>query len=157
MSEKVKARLIEIAVAFFAATAIILLAQFAAERQRASTPASLWFQVNEIFVPDFVHGDRVAVVYDTVTLDTFESFRIVEVQRQSKAGVWSSVCAGATIEMKDPRIVIENKTVSWEWLVGSACDVPPGEYRLRVTFAMSRPGWPAKRAFALSNVFIVKD
>lgn len=157
MKSTAKTRLYEVTVAILAATVIIFAARFVADRQRAMTPASSWFQINEVFIPDFTAGGNPAVVYDTVTLEPFESFRIVEVQSQAQSGMWVSVCAGAAIEAKDPKIVIQNKTVSWDWLLGNACRVPPGEYRLRVTFAMSRPGWPAKRAFALSNVFTVGE
>ena len=155
MKEKTRSRLIEFATAFISAGLIILFSQFVADKQRAMTPASAWFQINEIFVPDHKFGESVAILYDVVVLDDFESFRIVEVQRQSSSGVWTSVCAAATVESKDPRTIIENKTVSWQWLTGDSCALIPNEYRLRVTFAMSRPGWPAKRAFALSNVFRV--
>lgn len=155
MREKTKSRLIEFAAAFVSAALIILFSQFVADKQRALTPASAWFQINEIFVPDHKVGDDAAILYDVVVLDEFESFRIVEVQRQSPAGVWASVCAAATVEVKDPRTLIENKTVSWQWLTGDSCALTPNVYRLRVTFAMSRPGWPAKRAFTLSNTFTV--
>lgn len=149
-------RLAELAAASVMATVIITVASFVAQRQREITPASAWFQINEVFVPDYRTGIPGAVTYDVVTLERFESFRIVEVQRAATSGVWLSVCAGAVIETRDPQTVIENKTVSWDWLLGTSCEMPPGAYRLRLTYAMSRPGWPAKRAFALSNVFHVR-
>ena len=52
--------------------------------------------------------------------------------------------------------VISNNTVTWSWFIGNSSEVEPGQYRLRVTYTMTRPGWPAKRIFVLSNQFNVR-
>lgn len=150
-----KPRFFESLAALGMASFIIVISQAVAERQRELVPALSWFQVNEVFVPDHVQGQDPVLVYDRNVLEPFEGFVIVEVQEQASSGVWITTCSGSTIRDFNPREVIENNTVSWEWFIGNACEVEPGQYRLRVTYTMTRPGWPAKRVFVLSNQFNV--
>ena len=147
---------LELVAAVAMAAVIVTVAQLVADRQRALTPADSWFQVNEIFVPDFATGANPALVYDIVALEPFDSFRIVEVQRQTESGLWRTVCSGASVYAVDPRTVWPSDKATWDWLLAGSCAMEPARYRLRITYTMSRLGWPAKRAFALSNEFNVR-
>lgn len=150
-----KHRLFELLAALGMASFIIVVSQAVASRQREMVPALAWFQVNEVFVPDHQQGQDPVLVYDRNVLEPFEGFVIAEVQEQAQSGVWITMCSGSSIRDFHPNEVIENNTVSWSWFIGNACEVEPGQYRLRVTYTMSRPGWPAKRVFVLSNQFNV--
>lgn len=150
-----KHRFFELLAALGMASFIIVISQAVAERQRDLVPALAWFQVNEVFVPDHEMGQDPVLVYDRNVLEPFEGFVITEVQRQADSGVWITVCSGTTIRSFDPGELIENNTVSWSWFIGNACEVRPGAYRLRITYTMTRIGWPAKRTFVLSNQFVV--
>lgn len=146
----------ELASAVALAGAIITVSHVVAERQKLSTPAEAWLQVNEIFVPDHHEDQDFAVVYDANTRERFDFFRITEVQQKSEQGIWVTACSGSTIGTSEPGAVLVNNTVTWGWLVGQSCSMPAGAYRLRVTYSLSKPGWPIKRVFVLSNVFNVR-
>lgn len=146
----------ELAAAVALAGAIITVSHVVAERQKIATPAEAWLQVNEIFVPDHAPDQDFAVVYDATTRESFDFFRIAEVQQKTEQGIWITVCSGSTLGSSEPSAVLVNNTVTWGWLVGPSCTMPPGDYRLRVTYSLSKPGWPIKRVFVLSNVFNVR-
>ena len=147
---------LELAAALAMASVIVTVAQLVADRQRALTPAESWFQVNEIFVPDFEAGGNPTLVYDTVALEPFDAFRIVEVQRQAQSGLWETVCSAAEVYPVNPASVWVSDKVTWGWLLAGSCVMEPARYRLRVTYTLSRLGWPAKRVFAISNEFNVR-
>lgn len=151
-----KHRFFELLAALGLASFVIVISQAVAERQQELVPANSWLMVNEIFVPDFLSGQDVVLIYDRNILEPFEGFMIAEVQSQSSTGLWLTMCSGSTVRDFFPGEVIENNTVSWSWFIGNACEVDPGQYRLRVTYTMTRPGWPAKRIFVLSNRFNVR-
>lgn len=150
-----KLRIVETVIAVFVASCLIVVAGVVADRQRTAVPAAAWLRVNEIYVPDHPVGSNPAMIYDRIVGDEFEGFWIVEVQRQTYTGLWTTTCSGSGVSNYSPGKIIENNTVSWEWFVGDACPVPTGHYRLRATYTLSKFGWPAKRVFALSNEFRV--
>lgn len=150
-----KLRLFETGIALVLSTSLIAVSGVVADRQKGAIPAAAWLRVNEVYVPDHPSGSNPAMIYDRVIGDSFEGFWIVEVQRQTYTGLWGTVCSGSGVSQYVPGKVIENNTVTWDWFVGDACPVPPGLYRLRITYTLSKPGWPPKRVFALSNEFKV--
>lgn len=151
-----KLRIAETVVAIVLATCLIAVAGVVADRQRTAVPASAWLRVNEIYVPDHPVGSNPAMIYDRIVGEEFEGFWIVEVQRQTYTGLWTTTCSGSGVSNYSPGKIIENNTVSWGWFVGEKCPVPPGLYRLRITYTLSKPGWPPKRVFVLSNEFKVE-
>ena len=149
-------RFFELLAALGMASFIIVISQAVAERQQELVPPSAWFMVNEVFVPDFTAGEDPVLIYDRNVLERFDGFVIVEVQSPTSAGLWVTTCSGSTIRDFSPDEVISNNTVTWSWFIGNSCEVEPGQYRLRITYTMTRPGWPAKRIFVLSNQFNVR-
>jgi hypothetical protein len=144
-----------VAVALVIATVVVQLASEVSDRQKDLLPASAWLVVNEVYVPDFEEGKPPMVLYDREIHENFDAFWIVEVQRKTVGGLWSSVCSGNGVNEYDPAEVIPNNTVSWDWYINAKCEVPPGTYRLKTTYTMTRPGWPQKRVFNTSNEFKV--
>lgn len=150
-----KARLAEAALAVFI---VFLIVQFRAQidqRDREALPASAWFQVNEIFVPDFRTGENPDMIYDRTIREDFRGFFVAEVQEQQPNGLWFAACSGSGASDYEQTDVIPDRTVSWEWFLNRECDVSPGTYRLRVSWDMRKPGWPTKTTVALSNIFTV--
>tara|TARA_Y100000593_G_scaffold83521_1_gene157494 strand:- start:18960 stop:19481 length:522 start_codon:yes stop_codon:yes gene_type:complete len=150
-----KARFTELVIAVVMATAIISLAGQINEQQRDAVSPDAWLRINEVYVPDYPAGEPPMILYDRVIRENFTGFWIVEVQRKTKTGLWSTACSGNGVNEYDPAEVIENNRVTWEWYIGKPCIVDTGVYRLKTTYDMTRPGWPAKRLFSLSNEFIV--
>jgi hypothetical protein len=118
-------------------------------------PADAWFRVNEIFVPDHERGSNPSMIYDRMILEPFRGFFVVEVQQQLENGLWFSACSGSGMSDYEVGEAIKDSTVTWEWFILRACPVPPGTYRLRVSWELKKLGWPSKEAVALSNVFKV--
>jgi len=152
-----RSRLGETAVALVIVAVVVQLSGEIAERQKELLPASSWLVVNEVYVPDFEQGDYPNIIYDREIQENFDAFWIVEVQRTSDVGLWSTVCSGSGVNEYDPAEVIPDNTVSWVWFTNTECDMDPGVHRLKTTYTMTRPGWPQKRLFVLSNEFNVLD
>lgn len=150
-----RSRAAELAVALVMATVVIEVSRIVTDRQREAVPASAWMRVNEVYVPDFQTGGDPTLIYDRTVLEEFDGFWIVEVQRQTASGLWTTVCSGSGVNSYSPSEIIENNTVTWSWYVGTRCVVPEGSYRLRTTYTLARSGWPPKRVFNLSNEFNV--
>lgn len=154
-----RSRLGETAAALVIVFVVIQLSAQLANRQKTLLPASAWFVVNEIYVPDFYPGEYPNVLYDRVIRENFDGFWIVEVQRDTSrsGGLWTTVCSGSGVNEYDPAEVIPDNTVSWAWFTNTECDMDPGVHRLKATYTMTRIGWPQKRIFALSNEFRILD
>lgn len=125
------------------------------QREQDMTPASAWFKVNEVYVPDHEVGSNPPVIYDRQIIESFRGFFLVEVQRKLENGLWWSACSGSGISDYEAGEAIPSNTVDWNWFVYRDCPVPPGIYRLRTSWEMKRPGWPVKNVVSLSNEFTV--
>jgi hypothetical protein len=153
--DRIKIRTAEVAVALFLASVTIQVVTFAHEQRRDSVPATKWFKVNEVFVPDHTVGQNPPVIYDRMVFEGFRGFKLAEVQRRDIDGLMFTECSGAEINEYAVEDVIPEKTVSFDWLVGRPCAVGPGTYRLRISYDLRRDGWPPKQLSVLSNVFTV--
>lgn len=128
------------------------------ERNQAAVPASSWFKVNEVYVPDHEIGSNPPVVYDRVILEDFRGFFLVEVQKKLDNGLWWSACSGSGVsDYMVGESMPANNTVTWEWFVSRPCPVPAGIYRLRTSWEMKRDRWPTKSVVNLSNEFLVVE
>lgn len=152
-----RSRLVELSVAIIISVGVVQLSGEVADRQKELMPASAWFVINEVYVPDHPAGSDPNVIYDREIHENFDAFWIVESQRQTPNGLWTTVCTGDGVNEYDPSEVIPDNTVSWAWYTNTKCISPPGTYRLRTTYTMTRPGWPQKRVFSLSNEFQITD
>jgi hypothetical protein len=152
-----KRRLIELAIALTISSGVIHLGVAVSARQKELTPPNAWLAVREIYVPDFRVDEFPNLIYDREIRSNFHGYWIVEVQRQTVEGLWSTSCSGDGVNEYDPSEVIPNNTVSWSWFIGNDCSglLEPGRHRLKVSYSMTRPGWPEKRITAFSNEFEV--
>lgn len=151
-----RSRLVETASALVIAIGVIQLSGTVAERQKALLPAESWLTVNEVFVPNFAAGTDPEIIYDRTIHENFSAFWIAEVQHPNDNGLWTTVCTGNGVNEYDPSEVIPNNTVRLLWFTNGTCGkLRPGSYRIKTTYAMTRPGWPEKRLFVLSDTFRV--
>lgn len=148
-------RIVEITVALLLAFVVIQLSASVNDRQRGLLPASTWFVVNEIYVPDHGSGSNPLMIYDRVIRENFRGFWVVEVQSVNPNGLFQNVCSGFGTNDYDTSEIIVDDKVRWVWFVGRECAVPAGDYRLRVSYTLKKPGWPEKEVWAVSNVFTV--
>jgi hypothetical protein len=153
-----RSRFIELSAALVIVSAVISLSGEVATRQRELLPADAWLTINEVYVPNFAIGANPEMIYDRVIHENFDGFWIVEAQTATPKGLWMTECSGNGVNEYDPTEVIPDNTVTWDWYSNGTCDLDkPGKYRLKTTYTMTRPGWPQKRIFSLSNVFTVVD
>lgn len=153
----VKLRLTEISVALLVVWLVIQISTFVHSTQRQLVNPSSWFEVREIHVPDHASGSNPQITYDRIILEPFRGFWVVEAQQRDDAGMIHSACSGSGVSDYDPEEIIPGGRVSWVWFVGRACTLPPGEYRLRVSWDMTRPDWPVKQIVNFSNTFLVSE
>lgn len=148
---------VEILVALFLTLLVIQISGMVSQRQKELLPASAWFEINDIFVPDHTIGSNPQIIYDRIIHEAFTGFWIVEVQRVGDDGLYRPVCSGSGVSRYELDETLDPSVVTWEWMIGRPCLVPPGQYRLRVSYKLEQPGWPTKEAFATSNWFFVTD
>lgn len=152
---KVKLRLAEISVALVVVWLVIQISGFVQNARREMVSPSAWFEVREIFVPDHVEGSNPLLIYDRVIREEFRGFWVVEVQRREADGLTHMVCSGSGVNDYEPEDTIPDSRVAWDWFIGRPCIIPPGPYRLRVSYDLTRIGWPVKTVVAISNNFYV--
>lgn len=159
-----KDRLTELALAGLVTMAVIQTTDMLSQRERDILPPSAWFQVHEVFVPDFTEGENPMILYDRIIREEFRGFFVVEVQRQLENGLWFADCSGSGVNDYTPEDALPQAAdtpgnyVTLDWFInraGSPCRPEPGEYRLRTSYELSRPNWPVKTTLNISNVFTI--
>lgn len=152
---KVKIRLAEVSVALVVVWLVIQISSFIQDARREIVSPSAWFEVREIFVPDHVEGSNPQVIYDRAIHEEFRGFWVVEVQRREPDGTTYMVCSGSGVNDYEPEASIPENRVAWAWFIGRPCVIPEGAYRLRVSYDLTRLGWPLKQIVVVSNNFRV--
>lgn len=149
-------RAAEFSVAVILFSSALYLTDYFQQRSRADVPAANWFTVNDIFIPDFRRGENPIITYDRTIKEPFEGFWVIEIERFLPDGRTILECTGSgTNDYEVANYIPENK-VSFQWFIGKRCDaMPAGEYRMRGSWKMKRPGWPEKQIIRHSNVFRV--
>lgn len=150
-------RALEITVALSFTAAVFTIFGNAQDQSRRAVAPGSWFQVNDIFVPDMKAGDNPVMTYDRTIKENFRGFWITEVQRRDAGGAFTLECSGRGINDYEPQDYIPANQVRWKWYIGTDCGVlPAGQYRLRSSWIMRRPGWPEKNTVKYSNLFTIR-
>lgn len=148
---------IVIALALFYIT--VSLMEYRDAVSKADVPASDWFVLEEIYVPDHEVGSNPSMVYDRDILVDHRGFWVAEAQRinpDGQNGVFRNACSGSGVDDYDKDEVLgKDDAVSWEWFFGRPCTIPPGTYRIQLTRDMTKPGYPVKQMRGWSNTFHV--
>ena len=147
-------RIIEV---FIAVISIYLITSFLDQKEadaRAAVPASAWFEVSELFVPDHKRRSNPDMIYDRLVKVEFRGFWIAEVQLREDKG-FSTECTGSGVNEYRPGEFTTGVPVTWGWFLGRPCPVSPGTYRVVVSYDMFKPGFPVKRYSTISNTFTI--
>lgn len=138
----------------FIAASIVLTGWYSySNRVKDATPATDFFTVREINIPDFEQGDDPVMVYDRTIKRDFIGTFIVELRKAEK-GVREPACANSVVRTykigeKPP------ETVTLKWFVDRECPLPEGQYVAEATWRIEAEGFPMKEYSAVSNVFRV--
>lgn len=150
-----KMKFFEVVVSGMLISLVISASQMVSQRQKDLLPASSWFDVVEVFVPDHVAGSNPILTYDREIRETFTGFWIAEVQELTPNGRFRHECSGSGINVYEEDEILIDDSVDWDWFIGNECAVDPGTYRLRVNYTLRRVGWPEKELTVTSNLFRV--
>jgi hypothetical protein len=122
-------------------------------------PATDWFEVNELFVPDFEFGQDPLLAYERDIRRPFQGFWVAEVESRDAQVTperFFAACTGSGTNNYDPADYLDPAKVTWSWFLDRPCHIPPGTYRMVVTWDMKIEGSDrVKRYRAMSNVFTV--
>ena len=142
-------------------------AYFAAEQEKKAEqaayealPATDWFFVRELMVPDFVVGENPVINYDRTILKDFPGrFKIQITEAKEKGAL---IC----VNSKDVDYIAGRQppaVVTFGWLFGDAewpaCSarLVPGSYQGRVTWEIHERHRPVKELVVRMNVFNVLE
>lgn len=150
-------RMFELAIAGFAVFLLTSYYEQQAKRLKAAVDVTDWFEVNELFVPDHAFASNPQMIYDREVKENVRGFWVAEAQRRGDNGKFSNACTGSATNDYDVEEEIPEDVVDWEWFLFRKCDIPPGTYRLSVSWDFSRPGFPIKQYRKNSNIFVVYD
>lgn len=132
----------------------ILLGWFAWDRwAKDNTLVTDFFTVRSIFIPDFIHGEDPAIVYDRSIRRSFTGTWIAETI-STTPGENFSVCTGTGTARYAPNKELP-PDVTLSWLMGKNCDLPAGQYRIAVNWEIRGDGYPVKYYSVDSNIFRV--
>lgn len=145
-------RLTEVAVSICVLAAVsYIMSNVQQQQQRAAVSPAAWLVVNDIHVPDFAENEDPPVRLDRMVREQFQAFWTVEVQAQDAFNNFTLACTASGVRAFEPGSPAPMRVVSD--LCGA---LHPGNYRVRISWIMRKPGWPEKTVVAYSNVFRVR-
>lgn len=139
--------------AFIAAAALFVGYGYYDSRMKEHAPATDFFTVREINIPDFVQGTDPVMVYDRTIKRDFIGTFVVEIHRAEKGANYAVCSNSATRTYKAGEKAPE--TVTLDWFVDRKCGLMPGQYVAETAWKIEAEGYPDKEYSAISNVFRV--
>ena len=130
--------------------------QMAVQQQLAERPATDWFTVNFIAIPDFRTGEDPTISYDRTILQPFFGRWFAEINRvgTSRADL---ACEGSGTRSYTPGDPLPDP-VTLSWLMQKDCHLMPGQYQVIIKWQIDRPGIQMQAVDeATSHVFRVTD
>lgn len=121
---------------------------------KKEVPASTWFEVKNISVPNFVEGDDPMMIYDRKIIKPFHATWSVEVHRANDA-VDYAYCYGSGNQFYEPKEILPKSGVTLSWFIGKDCKLPEGQYTLQASWEIRPEGYPTKIETYTSNLFRV--
>lgn len=153
------ARITEVFIALALAYLTINMIEYREAVSKANVPASDWFELHEIYVPDHTVGSNPKMIYDRSILIGHRGFWVAEAQKvdpDGREGLFQNACTGSGVSDYDLDDALgPDNEVDWNWFFGRPCVIPPGTYRIQLTRDMTKPGYPAKQDRGYSNTFHV--
>lgn len=123
----------------------------------AMWPASYWFEVDHISVPNAKVGKPIVMEVQRSIHRPFSADWHVVVRRRTTAGSWVITCAadGSTDYLPEASLP-QPTTLDW-WTNGRCPSLTPGTFRIHTTWQLEPQYVPTKRVTAVSNIFEVTE
>jgi hypothetical protein len=117
-------------------------------------PATDWFSVSNISIPEFLEGQDPTIVYDRVVKLPFNGTWVADAIA-TESGANQSVCTGnGTIRDKAGKS-LQVSGIKLSWLMGKDCRLNAGQYSIMINYEIKPLGYPPKFYSATSNIFRV--
>lgn len=117
-------------------------------------PASYWMDVRSIRVFDAKVGEPILMAVDRTIVRDFPGQWVVTL-RQNRGGKWIRYCAATgTGDYQVNTSFPDPLTLSW-WTYPGCQNIEAGEFVMRTTWTILRPGLPDKTITVDSNIFKV--
>ena len=144
--------------AFICAVLIVAGWYFYSASVKDNAPATDWFVVRNVSVPDFIAGSDPPVNYDRVIKKEFFGRWSVEVHGTTQSTNYA-ICTGSGQNHYEPTETLPDTGVSMSWFMGvdgwKKCSLKEGQYVLEITYLITPQGYPEKLYTATSNIFRV--
>lgn len=127
---------------------------YIATQAKNNEPIGNWFEVTQLYIPDFKVGEDVSIIYDRDIKQAYSAKWEVEIQKIEKEGLFAA-CSNDGISNPDPTKVLPPEGVTLSWFMQKECKLAAGEYRVSVTWHIQRDGYKEVDVEAVSNIFTV--
>lgn len=138
------------------AMALMFMTTYVEQYLRDTAPATEYFEVYQIGIPNFPEGYNPAIIYDRVVRKPFSGEFTAEIQG---AGTLAVVCPSTKKFNYDPDKKLPKGGVTLSWLMYREplpdCNPEPGSYRVNICWTIERYRTTPARYCANSNVFTV--
>jgi len=125
---------------------------------RDTAPASDYFVVNQIGIPNFTVGENPKILYDRVVLQDFSATFTAEIQ---DASTLQAVCTSTKTVNYSPDKDLPKDGPTLSWLMYREplpdCQPPVGTYRVQICWTIERLDAIPARMCANSNTFSVRE
>lgn len=123
---------------------------------RIRVPATDWFEVTKLQMPDHASGSNPTLIYGQTVKTDFRGEWVIEYVRKEGDG-WFAVCSNNGVLAFTPADTFAEVELTLMEFMERLCTVTPGQYRLRASIVMDRALWPPKSYTTMSNTFEVTE
>ena len=128
--------------------------------KQSARPATDWFEVETLNIPDFIAGNTPSIAYQRVIRKSFAGSFKIAIIRAAPGDIGAITC----LNSKKLDYVAGRElpgVVDFAWLFGDAewpacaAKLREGEFQARISWDIEVPGLPVKNYMKLSNIFRV--
>lgn len=116
--------------------------------------ASLWFEVDDVYVADAAVGSVPVMKVDRTIHLPFRGRWTATVMRKGPLGFYTFCTANGENDYSPSSELPPVVDLNW-WTWPTKCELPPGTYQLRTLWTIYPPLFPAKEIRSVSNEFTV--
>ena len=150
-------RLVNAAAVFVSAATIFYFYTIGVQLYRSYVPASEWYEVTALEVPDHTKLSNPEIVFGQTVHVPFRGQWVIEYMKKQPTGEFFAVCTNSGLSNFNVEDTVVRATIRIREFIERVCDVEPGDYLLRGELRMTRPEWPAKTVRVWSNEFRIRD
>lgn len=128
--------------------------------KQSARPATDWFEVETLNIPDFIAGNAPSIAYQREIRKSFAGSYKIAIIQAAPGDIGAITCLNSEkVDYVANRLL--PPVVDLAWLFGDAewpscaAKLREGEYQARISWDIEVPGLPVKNYMKLSNIFRV--